>query len=104
MRQTPKSLKAIISDKDQFVDHTSVGDEFPDAVITGIDLSPIQPSWVPPNVKFMVEDAEAEWLFPDNSLDYIHIRHMTAAIRDWPALLSRAYKSVQDDCSQKLCY
>lgn len=69
-----------------------VGDEYPEAEIQGIDLSPIQPQWVPLNVSFMVDDAEAEWLIPPESLDYIHIRHMTSSIRDWPTLLSRAYR------------
>jgi hypothetical protein len=35
-----------------------VGDQYPSASILGIDLSPIQPVWVPPNVKFMVDDFE----------------------------------------------
>jgi hypothetical protein len=29
----------------------TVGDRYPSAEITGLDLSPIQPTWVPPNVK-----------------------------------------------------
>ncbi|UQC81420.1 methyltransferase domain-containing protein [Colletotrichum lupini] len=38
---------------------TEMGDFFPNAEVTGIDLSPIQPSWVPPNVKFEVDDVES---------------------------------------------
>ncbi|QMW33970.1 hypothetical protein G4B84_009436 [Aspergillus flavus NRRL3357] len=38
-----------------------IADEFPNAEILGIDLSPIQPHWVPPNCKFVVDDVEAEW-------------------------------------------
>lgn len=34
-----------------------MGDEFPTAEIVGIDLCPIQPTMVPPNVNFYVEDA-----------------------------------------------
>jgi hypothetical protein len=37
----------------------SVGDQFESANILGVDLSPIQPEWVPPNVKFMVDDVES---------------------------------------------
>ncbi|KAH6604622.1 hypothetical protein Trco_006329 [Trichoderma cornu-damae] len=72
-----------------------MGDEYPEAEILGIDLSPIQPQWVPPNVQFMVDDAEAEWVIPPDSLDYVHIRHMTSSIRDWPTLLSRAYQALK---------
>jgi methylase of polypeptide subunit release factors len=35
-----------------------VGDQFPTSNILGVDLSPIQPEWVPPNVRFMVDDVE----------------------------------------------
>lgn len=34
-----------------------MGDEFPESQITGTDLSPIQPSHVPPNVRFFIEDS-----------------------------------------------
>ena len=34
-----------------------MGDEFPHSDIIGIDLSPIQPELVNPNVKFYVDDA-----------------------------------------------
>lgn len=72
-----------------------MGDEYPEADVQGIDLSPIQPQWVPPNVRFIVDDAEAEWLYPEASLDYIHLRHMTSSIRDWPLLVSRAYQALK---------
>lgn len=31
-------------------------DEFPDTEVIGTNVSPIQPSWVPPNVKFEIDD------------------------------------------------
>lgn len=71
-----------------------MADEYPEADILGIDLSPIQPSWVPPNARFMVDDFEADWLHDPGIFDYIHGRHLTAAIRSWPALLSQAYKYI----------
>jgi hypothetical protein len=69
-----------------------VGDEYPSASILGIDLSPIQPAWVPPNVKFMVDDAESPWLHGDQVFDYVHLRHMSPAIKDFPKLLAEAYR------------
>ncbi|MCJ1256665.1 hypothetical protein MMC24_004489 [Lignoscripta atroalba] len=33
------------------------------AMEMGNDLSPIQPRWVPPNVRFEVDDVEADWTF-----------------------------------------
>ena len=71
------------------------GDEYPEAEIIGIDLSPIQPTWIPPNVRFQVDDAESEWVFQSNSFDFVHIRHMGSAIKNWPRLISQAYKSLR---------
>ena len=34
-----------------------MGDDYPEAQIVGVDLSPIQPDEVPPNVRFFVEDS-----------------------------------------------
>jgi len=71
-----------------------VGDEHPSAQITGIDLSPIQPVWVPPNVKFIIDDVESPWVEKENFYDYIHVRHMSTAIKNYPAFIGRAYKFV----------
>ena len=70
----------------------TVGDEYPSAQILGVDLSPIQPVWVPPNVKFMVDDVESEWLEPENFYDLVHARHVTQAFKNFPTLLERAYR------------
>ncbi|OTA95201.1 hypothetical protein M434DRAFT_394094 [Hypoxylon sp. CO27-5] len=72
-----------------------MGDEYPAAEILGIDLSPIQPLWVPRNVQFLVDNIEEEWVQPPNSLDYIHSRQMAPTIRDWPAIIAEAYKALK---------
>jgi predicted O-methyltransferase YrrM len=38
-----------------------MADMFPSATITGTDLSPTQPTWVPSNVKFEVDDFTEDW-------------------------------------------
>ncbi|KAK1452023.1 hypothetical protein CMEL01_06597 [Colletotrichum melonis] len=58
------------------------GDEHPEAEVLGIDLSPNQPTFLPPNVDFEVDDIEEEWVF-DEPFDYIHSRLMTSSIADW---------------------
>ncbi|MCJ1462584.1 hypothetical protein MMC07_001186 [Pseudocyphellaria aurata] len=68
-----------------------MGDQYPLAEIIGTDLSPTQSTWVPPNVKFEVDDCEESWTFPQ-PFDYIHIRYMIAAIRDWPKLVGQAFQ------------
>ncbi|EXF84475.1 UMTA [Colletotrichum fioriniae PJ7] len=67
-------------------------DEFPSAEVTGVDISPIQPSWVPPNCKFQIDDIEAEWTWPTEFFDYIHIRHLEGCVSDWPKLYSQAFE------------
>ncbi|KAI9848913.1 MAG: hypothetical protein M1830_007259, partial [Pleopsidium flavum] len=70
------------------------GDEYPSAEVTGMDLSPIQPSWVPPNVKFEVDDAESEW--PYNApFDYIHGRSLCGSIGNWPKLYAQALEHLK---------
>ncbi len=71
-----------------------MGDEYPEAEVIGVDLSPIQPSWVPTNVRFIVDDAEQPWVTEPNSLDYVHIRGMAPAIKNWPNLMAQAYTLV----------
>ncbi|KAH8903516.1 S-adenosyl-L-methionine-dependent methyltransferase [Coniochaeta sp. PMI_546] len=72
-----------------------VGESYPAATITGLDLSPIQPNYVPENVHFFVDDFEEDWLDPEASFDFIHIRHTIHSIRDRPALLARAYRHLK---------
>ncbi|KAK3985036.1 S-adenosyl-L-methionine-dependent methyltransferase [Cladorrhinum sp. PSN332] len=53
-----------------------MGDEHPEAEVIGTDLSPIQPGFVPPNVRFFVEDSTEPWLYPppNPQFDLIHTR------------------------------
>jgi hypothetical protein len=68
-----------------------VGERFPSAVVIGSDLSPIQPFWVPPNVRFIVDDIEDEWALGED-FDYIHIRHVTPMIKDVAKLLRQSIR------------
>ncbi|KAL2215550.1 S-adenosyl-L-methionine-dependent methyltransferase [Thermoascus aurantiacus ATCC 26904] len=71
-----------------------MGDLYPSAQIIGNDLSPIQPKWVPPNVKFFVDDVEQDWVEPE-PYDYIHCRYMAASIRNWPKLMRQCYQNLK---------
>lgn len=71
------------------------GDQYPDAEVTGTDLSPIQPSWVPPNVHFQIDDFTQEWTFAEGSLDYVHMRWLIGCVTDWTALFQQAYKCLK---------
>ncbi|KAK6824266.1 hypothetical protein RU639_005053 [Aspergillus parasiticus] len=60
-------------------------DEYPSAEVIGTDLSPTQPSFIPPNLQFEIDDAEDSWAYPENHFDLIHVRALYGAIADWPA-------------------
>jgi trans-aconitate methyltransferase len=67
-------------------------DEFPSVIVIGTDLSPIQPRWVPPNCKFVVDDAESDWLYtPDETFDFIHGRALGGSIADWTRFYQQVY-------------
>ncbi|KAF5650286.1 methyltransferase [Fusarium sp. NRRL 25303] len=70
-------------------------DEFPNAKVVGTDISPIQPSWLPPNLEFQIDDCTQEWTFKENSLDYVHMRFLVGSIVDWPGLFKQAYKCLK---------
>ncbi|CAM1502429.1 Fc.00g044130.m01.CDS01 [Cosmosporella sp. VM-42] len=75
----------------------NLADEYPNATFHGMDLSPIQPDWVPENVLFVVDDIEHEagWTYPEGKFDYIHIRHTIHSIRNRTELWERIYKHLK---------
>ncbi|EWZ85313.1 hypothetical protein BFJ63_vAg6210 [Fusarium oxysporum f. sp. narcissi] len=68
-------------------------DEHPQAEVIGTDISPIQPSWVPPNVKFEIEDCTQPWTFSPGSFDFVYMRYLYGSISDWSALFQEAFRS-----------
>ena len=72
-----------------------MADEFPAAEVIGTDISPTQPSWVPPNLSFQIDDAQLEWTFEPDSFDFIHLRYIHGAISDWPRLYEQVYRCLK---------
>ncbi|KAH6987130.1 S-adenosyl-L-methionine-dependent methyltransferase [Ilyonectria destructans] len=70
-------------------------DEYPNAKVVGTDISPIQPSWVPANLEFQIDDCTQEWTFEEESLNYVHIRFLVGSVVDWPALFKQAYRCLK---------
>ncbi|RAL58729.1 hypothetical protein DID88_003035 [Monilinia fructigena] len=74
---------------------TDFADEYPQATVLGIDLSPIQPMFIPPNAMFQVDDMEEEWTFgEDEKFDFIYSRMMTGSIGDWDRFLDQVYNNL----------
>lgn len=72
-----------------------LADKFPGCEVTGFDLSPIQPNWIPPNSKFRVFDLEdKEWGFGP-VFNLVHTRCLHGvAIRSLPHFLCQARESL----------
>lgn len=56
---------------------------YPEAMITGMDVSPIQPKNKPANVEWIVHDMEKEWPFADGYFDFIHLSLVHGCVADW---------------------
>lgn len=67
-------------------------DDFPNAEVIGTDVSPIQPAWVPPNVKFELDDCNREWTWNEDSFDFIHLRLLNGVVSDWFSLFRNAFR------------
>jgi SAM-dependent methyltransferase len=77
-----------------------VADRYPNAQVAGTDLSPIQPVWVPENLQFYVDDAEADWTWDAGDggaqgFDLIHGRALCGGIGDWPRFYAQALRHVR---------
>lgn len=85
VRPSPSNTPSLVSSSD-------FADEFPHAEVIGTDITPIQPSWVPPNVKFELDDCNQEWTWPDNTFDFVNMRMLIGVIQDWSAIFKEAYR------------
>ncbi|RPA80085.1 S-adenosyl-L-methionine-dependent methyltransferase [Ascobolus immersus RN42] len=71
-------------------------DSYPKWSVLGTDLSPIQPTYLPPNCKFELEDFEQPWtLNIEKQFDFIHIRYLVGAVKDWKSFLQKCFAYVK---------
>ncbi|KAM5386936.1 hypothetical protein ACJZ2D_000229 [Fusarium nematophilum] len=78
-------------------------DEHPNASVTGTDLSPVQPTWVPPNLKFEIDDCTKPWTWDEGTHDYVHMRYLFGAIKDWTALFKDAFRVLKPGAWVESC-
>jgi len=66
-----------------------VADCYGTAVVSGTDISPIQPTSVPPNSEFIAMDLNDGLEFDDGSTDLVHSRYLHAGltVSQWPTYL-----------------
>lgn len=65
---------------------------YPSAVVTGIDISGIQPLWVPANVIFFIEDFNSREYREVKKYDMIHGRVLDGSVSDWPGLIGKCFE------------
>lgn len=72
-----------------------VADATPSAQVVGVDLSPIQPLFVPPNVEFLILDVEDDWQF-EQEFDLVHTQYMNAgSIGCWATFYKQAFTALR---------
>lgn len=69
-------------------------DLHPESEVTGVDLSPIQPSLVPPNCTFECDDLEKEWTW-SKPFGLIFARVMTGCFPDMQEFINKAYANFE---------
>jgi SAM-dependent methyltransferase len=70
-------------------------DEFPSAEVIATDLSPVQPTWVPNNLTFEIDDCLLEWTWPENHFDFVHIRLLYGCVPDWADLNAKVLRHLK---------
>lgn len=72
-----------------------MADEYPSARVTGVDLSPIQPIFVPPNCIFEIDDMAMSWTYAPSQFDFIHVREMFGSIPDWDEFFQQCWRCLK---------
>jgi len=60
---------------------------YPEAMIVGMDISPIQPKAKPANVEWLVHDMEKDWPLPEEYFDFIHLSLVHGCVADWTVMM-----------------
>ncbi len=69
-----------------------VADKYPSSHVIGIDVSVMQPEFVPPNVEFLVDDFNASSYEERQKYDLIHGRQLLGSVANWPQLIEKCYR------------
>ncbi|KAI1764706.1 S-adenosyl-L-methionine-dependent methyltransferase [Hypoxylon sp. FL1150] len=70
-------------------------DQFPQAQVIGVDVSPTQSQWVPPNLTFEYDDVTQPWTYKPDTFDFIHMRWLVGNLQDWYAIYRECFKALK---------
>ncbi|KAF6816804.1 methyltransferase domain-containing protein [Colletotrichum sojae] len=68
----------------------------PEASVIGVDLSAIQPGYVPANCHFELDDVEKEWTW-NRPFDFIFIRSLISSFKDWRGVIQKAFVNLEEN-------
>ena len=78
-----------------------MGELYPRAEIIGTDITTYRPINVPSNVTFQIEDGSQEWTW-DEPFDFIHMRDMHGAFRDFGQAYRQAARYLKPSASLEI--
>ena len=92
----PRAVRRILDIGTSTADWAiAVAERFPKAEVVATDItSAFQPSSAPPNLFFELDDAQDEWTYAE-PFDFIHIRGLMGAFRDWNHIYTEAYRHLR---------
>ncbi|KAL0933766.1 uncharacterized protein CTRU02_210565 [Colletotrichum truncatum] len=62
-------------------------------LVIGVDLSPIQPEWAPPNCRFEIDDLEKDWTWTE-PFDFINCRSMASCFANPAKVVEKCYNAL----------
>lgn len=66
-------------------------DAHPEAEVIGADLSPVQPWFLPPNLRFEICDLDKDWSWR-SPFDFIYCRSLAFSFADWEPIFQKVYE------------
>ena len=70
---------------------SDVAEKHPEADVKGFDVAPIQPSWVPPNARFELDDFNLNWE-DEGKYDMIHQRELLGSVTNWAKFYDQCFR------------
>lgn len=66
-----------------------MAEDYPKALVFGMDVSPIQPQKKPANVEWITHDMENDWPYPDDYFDFIHLSLVHGCVGNWDEMMAK---------------
>lgn len=73
----------------------AVAELLPNAEVVATDIWPFEPTDIPQNLYYQIDDAREEWNYTE-PFNLIHMRGLAGAFPDWDFIYAQAYKHTTD--------